>query len=188
MTRAAPGDGEPRARSSRQRAVKPEKSGSIKGIPPAPPRRLFVLGPFAAVRRATRSCPVDSRRSLVPDRRGRPGSVDPNYVSFVVDPASSRSSRRPTIPALHDFTSPALKALVKELAPALFVIAGGNSNCIRMPTASTCLPPKSADNYLSTYCEGKTYYGNLEPALFKTLLDFAADTGTDCLAPEHSPL
>ena len=66
-------------------------------------------------------------------------SVDPNYVSFVVDPASLRidppgvygsKSDKSGYPYPVDFTSPALKALVKELAPALFVMTGGLSNCI----------------------------------------------------------
>ena len=92
------------------------------------------------------------------------GSVDPNYVSFVVDPASLEVvPKYPRYPYPVDFPSPALKALVKELAPALFVITGGNSNCISYadgfdPGSS---PKSSADNYLSSYCEGKTYYGNL---------------------------
>ena len=58
-------------------------------------------------------------------------SVDPNYVSFVVDPASleidppgvyGSLSDKSGYPYPVDFTSPALKALTKELAPALFVI------------------------------------------------------------------
>ena len=63
-------------------------------------------------------------------------SVDPNYVSFVVDPASLEIiPKYPSYPYPVDFTSPALKALTKELAPALFVITGGLSNCIWPITA-----------------------------------------------------
>ena len=185
MTRAAPGDGEAAgALLATKELVKPEKSGStIKGILAGAAAASFALGLLAAVTPSTRQAPVGlagDRWSLTVE--GGLGSVDPNYVSFVVDPASLEIiPKYPRYPYPVDFTSPALKALVKELAPALFVITGGNSNCISYadgfdPGSS---PKSSADNYLSTYCEGKTYYGNLEPALFKTLLDFAADTGTD---------
>ena len=185
MTRAAPGDGEAAgALLATKELVKPEKSGStIKGILAGAAAASFALGLLAAVTPSTRQAPVGlagDRWSLTVE--GGLGSVDPNYVSFVVDPASLEVvPKYPRYPYPVDFTSPALKALVKELAPALFVITGGNSNCISYadgfdPGSS---PKSSADNYLSTYCEGKTYYGNLEPALFKTLLDFAADTGTD---------
>ena len=189
MTRAAPGDGEAAgALLATKELVKPEKSGSwrrgfVKGILAGAAAASFALGLLAAVTPSTRQAPVGlagDRWSLTVE--GGLGSVDPNYVSFVVDPASLEVVKKyPSYPYPVDFTSPALKALVKELAPALFVITGGNSNCISYadgfdPGSS---PKSSADNYLSTYCEGKTYYGNLEPALFKTLLDFAADTGTD---------
>ena len=184
MTRAAPGDGEAAgALLATKELVKPEEPRSIKGILAGAAAASFALGLLAAVTPSTRQAPVGlagDRWSLTVE--GGLGSVDPNYVSFVVDPASLEVVKKyPSYPYPVDFTSPALKALVKELAPALFVITGGNSNCISYadgfdPGSS---PKSSADNYLSTYCEGKTYYGNLEPALFKTLLDFAADTGTD---------
>ena len=66
-------------------------------------------------------------------------------------------------------------------SPALKALAGAGA--VRYYRPATASARRTADEviarYLSTYCEGKTYYGNLEPALFKTLLDFAADTGTD---------
>ena len=60
-------------------------------------------------------------------------SVDPNYVSFVVDPASlmiDPPGVYESYPYPVDFTSPLIKTFAKALAPALFVITGGNSNCI----------------------------------------------------------
>ena len=185
---APPADEAADALLSTKKLIKPKKSGSIKGVLAAAAAVSFALGLAATTATLPTGWLISQEWSLTVEgglgnnREFPLHSVDPNYVSFVVDPASLEVVKKyPSYPYPVDFTSPALKALVKELAPALFVITGGNSNCISYadgfdPGSS---PKSSADNYLSTYCEGKTYYGNLEPALFKTLLDFAADTGTD---------
>ena len=82
---------------------------------------------------STRQAPVGlagDRWSLTVE--GGLGSVDPNYVSFVVDPASLEIlPKYPRYPYPVDFTSPALKALVKELALALFVITEAQLHLVR---------------------------------------------------------
>ena len=90
MTRAAPGDGEAAgALLATKELVKPEKPRSIKGILAGAAAASFALGLLAAVTPSTRQAPVGlagDRWSLTVE--GGLGSVDPNYVSFVVDPAS----------------------------------------------------------------------------------------------------
>ena len=44
--------------------------------------------------------------------------------------------------------------------------------------AGNCSSSTHTD-YMSDYCKSSDYYGNLKPSLFKTVTDFAADTGSD---------
>jgi hypothetical protein len=111
-------------------------------------------------------------------------SVDERYVSFVVDPASLKINPPGTYkkyPYPIDFTSTPLHALAKALSLALFVMTGGNSNCISYDGdfGEVSSSSSSHTDYMSSYCKDSEYYGDLKASLFKTMTDFAADTGND---------
>ena len=90
---APPADEAADALLSTKKLIKPKKSGSIKGILAATAAVSFALGLFVAVTPSMRQALFGDQWSLTVEgglgnnREFPLHSVDPNYVSFVVDPA-----------------------------------------------------------------------------------------------------
>ena len=113
---APPADEAADALLSTKKLIKPKKSGSIKGVLAGAAAVSFALGLAATTATLPTGWLISQEWSLTVEgglgnnREFPLHSVDPNYVSFVVDPASLEIiPEYPSYPYPVDFTSPALK-------------------------------------------------------------------------------
>ena len=146
---------------------------------------LITMGMAAAQPESARS-PAPAPAHFAVELGAVVHTVHPNYVSYVIDPASLRIDPPgvyPSYPYPADFESLALRSFARALSPAYFVINGGNNNCI---TYDGFGDDERADNandgdihYMSKYCKKKQYYGALNTSLWDSLLGFSNAAGAD---------